>query len=175
MGGNGNWDPFYFRHEDMKSTVKHIHVYAHIYETNYGNQANHWVVYLEISPIHSVRLDMSPGLGDDAVRGRLSISTKNCTYTNNMLHHFAFQTRGEPTVEDFVKLINANGLQRYDFTPEFEGCAFWVYILIAYLEQAHFVAVGSAARTKESVSYFYIYPVGQLRQELIRGIFRAPP
>ncbi|RTE68365.1 hypothetical protein BHE90_017257 [Fusarium euwallaceae] len=172
-----NWDQDNFNEGDLGRTVKQIHICAYVNENNEGDgedpPTNHWATFLEISPTHSVRMDMAPGYGSDGLRGKIEISSKRYRFTNKAIHGLSFNVIGKPKVGDIINLINSNGLQKYTFTPEWEGCRFWVYTLILHLEQQGIVEPESASRAWGAVSYYYINPSGYDVREVRQGTFRS--
>ncbi|KAG6023221.1 hypothetical protein E4U40_004087 [Claviceps sp. LM458 group G5] len=174
-----NWLQNKFQTDDLNMTVNYIHVCVRSSDMNadWKDESlpplNHWIIFLEIAHDHSVRMNMTPGGGPDGLQGELEISTKRYMFTDQTIHRLSFPTRGEPKVEDFVKVINANGLQKYDFHPEWEGCRFWVYTFISRLEREGVVEAGSAVRMKESIPYYYVDSVERIYREPREGKFRS--
>ncbi|KAG6285170.1 hypothetical protein E4U46_006129 [Claviceps purpurea] len=174
-----NWNQDDFKPEDLKETVESIHVCAHRNDENQGvgvlPPVNHWVVFLEISPTHSVCMDMALDYDaeDDDCRGRIDISTRKYRFTRKSIHRLFFPTKGRPKVEHIINLINNNGLHRYTFATENEGCRFWVYTLISYLETEGVVESGSAGQTWADASYYYIDPSGRETRDVSKGKFRS--
>ncbi|KAF4495256.1 hypothetical protein FAGAP_8613 [Fusarium agapanthi] len=172
-----NWDPDNLEDADLARTVKQIHICAYINENNEGDgeepPTNHWATFLEISSSHSVRLDMAPGYGSDGLRGKIEISSKRYRLTNKAIHQLSFPIHGKPKVRDIIALINNHGLQKYQFTPEWEGCRYWIYSMISALEQQGIVESGSASQTWEAVSYYYVNPTGYQSREVRAGTFRS--
>lgn len=82
-------------------------------------------------------------------------------------------TRCYRLIEDIIRLINDNGLQKYTFTPEWEGCRFWIYTLISYLEEQGIIQPGSADTAWNAVSYYYINPEGYEVRDVRQGTFRS--
>ncbi|KAG6122847.1 hypothetical protein E4U13_001118 [Claviceps humidiphila] len=174
-----NWYQAEFEHEDLKETVQTIHVCVHKNEENQGvgrsPPVNHWVVFLEISASHSVRMDMAIDYlaEDDYLRGQIDISTKKYKFTRNAIHRLSFPTKGSPKIEDIINLINSNGLHRYRFASGNEGCRFWVYTLISYLEKEGVVQSGSVGRTWADACYYYVDPSGRDARDIRKGTFRT--
>ncbi|KAG6278047.1 hypothetical protein E4U47_006260 [Claviceps purpurea] len=179
-----NWNQADFKHEDLKETVKTIHVCVHE-NANEENQGvggsppvNHWVVFLEISDSHSVCMDMALDFlkfhaEDDDLRGQIDISTRKYKFTRNAIHRLSFPTKGSPKIEDIVNLINSIGLHRYTYASGNEGCRFWVYTLISYLEIGGIVESGSAGKTWADACYYYVDPWGRDARDVKKGTFRT--
>ncbi|KID96047.1 hypothetical protein MAJ_07958, partial [Metarhizium majus ARSEF 297] len=172
-----NWDKDKFKSEDLDRTVKHIHICAYINEHNEGDQGdpptNHWATFLEISKTHSVRMDMAPGYGSDGQRGKIEISSKRYRYTDKAIHMLSFDPIGGTTVKNIVDLIQSNGRQKYNFTPEWEGCRYWVYTIISDLEEAGILEPGSGMTAWSAVSYYFANPSGYEPREVRQGTFRS--
>lgn len=174
-----NWVQKQFKEHDLQMTVNRIHVCVCRDGANADleDQAfpplNHWVIFLEIAYDHSVRMNMTPGGGPEGLQGELEISTKKYMFTDQTIHRLVFPTRGQPKVEDIVKLINANGLQKYDFCSEWEGCRFWVYTFISHLERVGVIESGSAARTNQSIPYYYLNSLERIHRRARKGTFRS--
>ncbi|CAK7263131.1 hypothetical protein SEPCBS119000_000326 [Sporothrix epigloea] len=172
-----NWDGDKFDPEDLKHTVQKVHLCAYINEHNEGDgeepPTNHWATFLEISPTHSVMMDMAPGYGSDGLRGKIELSTERYKYPDDTIHVVSLEPAGKPTVQDIVGLINDNGLQKYTFTPEWEGCRFWVFTVVSNLEKKGSVPPGSAEATWKAVSYYYRNPSGHEPRIVRQGTFRS--
>ncbi|KAG6140815.1 hypothetical protein E4U28_003321 [Claviceps purpurea] len=171
-----DWYTEFFEQEDLKKTITHAHV---IVTKNDGNQGkngappfNHWSVSFETSPSHSVRLNMV--LNDDksdVLRGIVLISTRECNFDRWALHTLSFPIKGTPTVEDIVNIVNRNGLQRFRFNADGQGCRFWVCTFMSHLEKEGLVESGCADQTWADAAYYYIDPSGRELRELTKGIF----
>ncbi|KAH7311618.1 hypothetical protein B0I35DRAFT_67623 [Stachybotrys elegans] len=185
-----NWDTDRFDNEDLERRLNHIHFCAYRNEHNEGDEdgnppTNHWVTSLEISEDHAVILDMAPGYGSDGQRGKIEVWTQRYDHngqathadqtvqTNETIHSLSFELNGRLTVQNIVDLITRNGRQRYNFTPEWEGCRYWVYTLSSDLEAQRIIQPGSAAAVWSAVSYYYVNPSGYEVRVLRQGTFRA--
>ncbi|KAG6055426.1 hypothetical protein E4U17_002983 [Claviceps sp. LM77 group G4] len=104
---------------------------------------------------------------DDDLRGQIDISTRKYKFTRNAIYRLSFPTKNSPKVEDIVDLVNSNGLHRYTYASDNEGCRFWVYTLISYLEKEGVVESGSAGRTWADASYYYVFPSGRDARDVI--------
>ncbi|KAG6015663.1 hypothetical protein E4U43_004972 [Claviceps pusilla] len=107
---DSNWKKDHLKDEDLKKTVTQMHLCAYINPNNEGDEeyppTNHWVVFLETSSTHSVRIDMGPGYGSDGLRGRITISSKSYTYTDKAIHKLSFPPNDKTKVQDIVRVIN---------------------------------------------------------------------
>ncbi|KAG6018012.1 hypothetical protein E4U54_007808 [Claviceps lovelessii] len=173
---DNNWNQNHFKDEDLKKIVTHIHLCAYINSNNAGDEeyppTNHWVVFCETSSTHSVRINMGPGYGSDGLRGKITISSKTYIYTNNAHHRLSLPVNGRTKIQDIIRVINKNGLQRYQFNPKCEGCRFWTYTLISYLEQEGIIESGGANQAWNAVCYYYFDPSGYEKREVAEGTFR---
>ncbi|KAG6180828.1 hypothetical protein E4U10_007445 [Claviceps purpurea] len=174
-----NWEKSNFTRNDLHSKVDYIHICARKNETNIGYNnsppVNSWFIFLEISALHSVRLLISKDWGSKNLRGRLEIATKDYAFTHNAIHQLSFRAIGGPKVKNIVDMIKAKGLQKYNFTPDWEGCRFWVYMFICHLERGGFVESGSVGKAGLAIPYYYIYPSGRrVLRKAREGTFRSP-
>ncbi|CAK7266250.1 hypothetical protein SEPCBS57363_001996 [Sporothrix epigloea] len=172
-----NWDQDHFEEGDLEETVVQIHICAYTNKENLGEgeepPTNHWATFLEISRDQAVRIDMAPGYGADGLRGKIEISSQRYRITDNAIRFLSFVPKGTPTVGDIVNQINSKGFQKYNFTPEWEGCRFWIFTLISHLEQQGIVESGSASRAWSAVSHYYVYPSGSQSRQVRQGTFRT--
>ncbi|KAG5944973.1 hypothetical protein E4U59_006542 [Claviceps monticola] len=171
-----DWHTKYFKQEDLKKTITHAHVRVTRNDGNQGENGappfNHWSVFFEIAPSHSVCLNMV--LNDDKsdeLRGIVFVSTKDYNLDRRILHTLCFPIKGTPTVEDIANVVNKNGLHRFRFNTDGQGCRFWVCTFIAHLEKEGFVGSGCADQTWADAAYYYIDPSGRELRELTKGIF----
>ncbi|KAK3936361.1 hypothetical protein QBC46DRAFT_218212, partial [Diplogelasinospora grovesii] len=128
-----NWDAENLRTTHLESDVQQIHLCALRNELNGGDgggepPANHWVLCLQVYfPSSSVTVDMVPGYGSDGLRGKIELtSLDNEPYTGETLRMLSF-------VPD-VKIRDA-----FDFSPEWEGCRFWMSTLINDLAEHGYI------------------------------------
>lgn len=175
---DGDWDDEEFNEADLREEVDKIHILAHTNEHNEGDgdapPTNHWSCFLEISPQRSVELDMIPGYGSDGLRGKLMASSKQCAHTDKAIHRLSFwPANGRPKVEEIIRVINDNRLQKYTFTPEWEGCRFWIFTLVSKLERRGIVQSASANRVWNAVSCYWINPAGFEARPVKEGRFRS--
>ncbi|KAG6181825.1 hypothetical protein E4U27_002105 [Claviceps purpurea] len=175
-----NWIQDSFEGEDLKRTVKTIHVCVYRNDENQGEggspPVNHWSIFFETSITHSVCMDIVVDLDatPDDLRGQIDVSTRTYGCTRKAIHRLSFPTKDpkdKPKVEDIVKLINRNGLHQYTFTPESEGCRFWVCTFMSHLENEGLVESGCADQTWADAAYYYIDPSGRELRELKKGTF----
>ncbi|KAG6311348.1 hypothetical protein E4U22_002714 [Claviceps purpurea] len=177
-----NWIQDSFEGEDLKRTVKTIHVCVYRNDENQGEggspPVNHWSIFFETSITHSVCMDIVVDLDatPDDLRGQIDVSTRTYGCTRKAIHRLSFPTKDpkdKPKVEDIVKLINRNGLHQYTFTPESEGCRFWVCTFMSHLENEGLVESGCVDQTWADAAYYYIDPSGRELRELKEGTFEV--
>ncbi|KAJ3570215.1 hypothetical protein NPX13_g5801 [Xylaria arbuscula] len=166
----------YLNTEHLKHQITNITVVAYRNQDNRGDgklsPTNHWSIFLKTTENNSVRVEMAHGLGNDGLTGKVELLSKKYICTNNAIYTMSFQPIKTITVQDFIDLLTENKRQQYTFTPEFEGCSFWVYTIIGDLEAAGVVPAGSAESTWNAVSYYYVNPEGTVPREVRRGTFR---
>jgi hypothetical protein len=139
-----------------------------------GNPAvNHWCMFLELSSNRSVRIDMMPGYGPDRLRGIIEISSKDYVYTHNGIKTCVFPVTHGVTVQRIVDLISSAGRQKYQFTPEGEGCRFWNLTVTKDLQSAGYVPLGCVEEAESVLSMYWAFPAGFERREIKVGRFRS--
>ncbi|KAI0114485.1 hypothetical protein GGR51DRAFT_577501 [Nemania sp. FL0031] len=157
-----HWERDSLQHTDLARLIISIHLIA-CPNLNIGGQSsptNHWSLFFEMLGERSVRLDMVSGFGNDGLRGKIEVASKNYVCTRERVHRLSFQPDRAVTLEDIVHLIQRNGRQRYRFLPEWEGCRYWCYTIIQDLEAARIISPGSALVAEATLSNFYGYPSG---------------
>lgn len=174
---DNNWDTDKLEAADLAKAVTTIHLVAYTNENNEGDEdgnppTNHWCTFLETPDHKSVRLDMAPGYGSDGLRGKIEISSKKYNCTSNNITNVTIRTSLGLTVQKIVDLVSQKGHQKYQFTPEWEGCRYWNYILISDLENAGYIVQGHAKEAFEAMSYYWIHPSGKEAREIKKGTFR---
>ncbi|KAL2126666.1 hypothetical protein VTI74DRAFT_436 [Chaetomium olivicolor] len=175
---DGNWDNDKLVVGDLAKTVAAVHLVAFINESNKGDEeglppTNHWCCFLETYDKTSVRLDMMPGYGSDGLRGKIQIVSKEYAYTRNNVHVLSFDAVSGVTVQKIVDLIMSRGRQKYQFTPEWEGCRYWNLILIQDMVTAGYIPSGSSNQAEEAMLWYWVYPQGKEKRVLRKGTFRA--
>ena len=151
-----NCDTEKFKGKDLDATVV-VHLCALRNELNEGDEngeppTNHWTMCLQVSSASHVMLDMAPGYGSDGLRGKIEMtSTIDRPYTDESLCVFSYQPSKAITVKDIAQLIVKNGRAEFNFSPEWEGCRFWMSVIMRDLEDASLIEKGSAATAMEAV------------------------
>lgn len=175
---DNNWDSDSFDPQKMTSTVEDIHLCALRNDLNEGDDelgnppTNHWVVCLQTSLTSSVMLDMAPGYGSDGLRGKIEVSALSQPYTDETLRVFSFKPTQTMTTEQFLAYISEKGRQKFTFHPSWEGCRFWISVLMADWEELQLVAAGSASSAKEALTKYWVNPEGSQPREMNEGVFR---
>ncbi|KAG6077255.1 hypothetical protein E4U31_007311 [Claviceps sp. LM219 group G6] len=171
-----DWHTKYFEQDDLKKTITHAHVSVKKstgVQGKDGTPSNHWAVFFETSPSHSVCFNMV--LSDDEsdeLRGTVFVASKSkYDFDRQAFHTLSFPIKGTPTIEDMANIVNKNGLHRYRFNTDGQGCRFWVCTFISHLEKEGFVESGCADQTWADAAYYYIDPSGRELRELTKGIF----
>ena len=175
------WDSPYiglstFKSRDANCPVTTVFVCAYANQGNEGDEngrppTNHWAMFLKISESQSVKLDMIPGDGSDGLTGMLVIDSKWYLYTNQAIFTTSFPTKGDPTVNNLISSLHANGMHRYKFTEAQEGCRYWNYVAIDRWQSAGFLEPGSSELAFTSLSHYYVYPTGQELNPMEEGSF----
>jgi hypothetical protein len=174
---SNDWDTDNFKSENLSALVSQVHICAYINEKNEGDEdgnppTNHWATFLELETGGSVRLDMAPGYGSDGLRGKVEVSSKGYVSTRNSIKTLTFETNGQTNVKTVAGAISENGLEKYTFTQDMEGCRYWISILISKLEAAGILPSGSAKKAAEAVSRYWRNPTGSEPREVKKGTFR---
>lgn len=130
-------------------------------------------MFLEISRIRSVRIDMMAGYGSDGLRGKIEISSKDYACTQNGIKTCVFPATFGVTVQKIVDLISSAGRQKYQFTPEWEGCRFWNWTVTKDLQSAGYVPPGCAEEAGNALSMYWAFPTGSERRQIGVGKFRS--
>ncbi|KAI1113632.1 hypothetical protein F5Y14DRAFT_206515 [Nemania sp. NC0429] len=179
-----NWDTDKLNRSDLPSKVVSIHLVAYPNSNNEGDEklllppTNHWCLFLELidsssGDSSSVRFDMAPGYGSDGLRGKIEVSSKEYNCTSNRIHRITFQVIAPVSVAMIVELVQKNGRQKYQFSPEWEGCRFWNYTFLQDLEKAGIILEGSSEKAEEALSSYFRTPSGVEKREMRIGEFRA--
>lgn len=159
--------------------VYYIHICA-LRKLNEGDGSdspptNHWPICLQTSPTSSIMLDMAPGYGEDGLRGKIEVMALNQQYTDETLQVFSFKpTEAFPglTVGQVMEYISQKGRQKFNFHPSWEGCRFWISVLMDDWEGLGLVDPGSAVVAKEALTKYWINPEGSHPREIREGTFR---
>jgi hypothetical protein len=147
----------------MQSAVNHIWVAAYLLP---NSRVHHWVAFLEVDNEESVKLDMT--VSGDGSTGLLMFLGKEYVGSVNAAYQMSFPTIGSPTVQQIFDLIttpdnNNRRLDRYRFSAQGNGCAFWTYNFLLRVEQAGYLAQGTATQVWNAMQYYYILGVAQER------------
>lgn len=174
---NNNWELDNLITDNLTATVDQIHLCALRNDLNEGDgedepPTNHWTMCLQITPQASVMLDMAPGYGSDGLRGKIETASSAESYTKETLKAFSFKPIKSTTVGDIMKLITDNKRDAFNFSPEWEGCRFWMSVLMSDFENAGLVELGSAAVAKEALLMYWRNPEGSEARVVREGTFR---
>ncbi|KAF3936222.1 hypothetical protein ABW19_dt0204947 [Dactylella cylindrospora] len=172
-----NWDTTNCSPSHFSSPISTIHLCPLKNELNEGDEegnppTNHWTICLQTSPSSSIMLDMAPGYGTDGLRGKLEVTALDKPYTIEALRTFQFSPLYTITVDGFLAVIARNERQKYNFHESWEGCRYWMSVVIDDLEHAGVVREGSAKVAMEALSRYWVNPEGSEDREMRRGVFR---
>ncbi|KAK7978432.1 hypothetical protein PG996_004479 [Apiospora saccharicola] len=158
-----NWDLEVSDEELQKAVVHKIHLCALCNDDNEGEDdeppTNHWVVCLETSPDSYIMLDMVPGYGDDGLRGKILVTAdRDRAYTDETLRNFKYdlQLQDGRTIAaaEILHLIQAKGRHKYTFSPEWEGCRYWISVVVDDLETGGILGAGASKDALEQLSLY---------------------
>ncbi|KAK4203376.1 hypothetical protein QBC40DRAFT_274683 [Triangularia verruculosa] len=177
-----NWDLSNLAPSDssLTATVSTIHLCCLRNDLNEGDEngeppTSHWVLCLQIAPDSSIMLDMAPGYGTDGLRGKIEASSlPGVAYTDETLHAFSYTPlKSDITVAAIAKLINDKGRNAFNFSPEWEGCRFWLTVIMKDLEEAGIVKDGSAEQAAKALLLYWRNPEGSGPRVMREGVFRG--
>jgi hypothetical protein len=145
----------------MSAIVTHIWVVG--YTVVPQSRVHHWVVFLQISETESIKVDMTP-LSD--YKGVLQFVYKGYAVTERAAFRVQYPTINDPTVEQIYNLLtipdqNNVRMDRYKFSPQGNGCAFWIFTFLLKMEARGYLAEGTANEVREYMKYFYVRNVSQ--------------
>ncbi|KAK8093534.1 hypothetical protein PG997_000219 [Apiospora hydei] len=160
----------------QKAEVNKIHLCALRNELNQGEDGqpptNHWVVCLETSPGSCVMLDMAPGYGEDGLRGQILVTAfRGCTFTDEALRTFTYDCRATKTASEILHMIQDKGRHSYTFSPEWEGCRYWISVVMDDLEAEGILDTGASKDALEHLSQYWVCPEGSQPREMRKGRF----
>lgn len=175
---DNNWDVDSFDPQRISAIIEGIHLCALRNELNEGDElggppTNHWVVCLQTSPTSSVMIDMVPGYGSDGLRGKIEVVTLSQPYTDETLRVFSFNPTKTLTTEQFFAHMSDRGRQKFNFHQSWEGCRYWISVLMADWEELQLVAPGSASSAKEALTTYWVNPEGSYPGEMNEGVSRG--
>jgi hypothetical protein len=141
----------------MDRPVSEVTLVAYILRET--DKFHHWAAYLRISESEVIKVDLTRGTVTPTVIMVLYIA--DTSFGSPPFTH-AFTTRGTPTVEQIVDLIstpdrerNNERLDRYAFTEQGNGCAYWIKRLILRMEDYGYVDEGCSEQAWELMGWFY--------------------
>ncbi|GAB1318412.1 hypothetical protein MFIFM68171_08622 [Madurella fahalii] len=175
---SNNWDVDNLKSGDLDAAAQMIHLCTLRNDFNEGDEAgepptNHWTICLQHSPTTCVMLDMVPGYGSDGLRGKIeTTSIGDKPYTDETLHAFTYKPSRNVTVADVVQIINEKGRDRFNLSPEWEGCRFWLSVVMGDFEDVEVVDKGSAMTALEALRQYWMNPEGSEPRVMREGVFR---
>lgn len=82
------------------------------------------------------------GVTDGAARLGFCSSTQNMPTKPS--HVFTYRPLRTVIVQDFMQWVCENGRDAFEFSPEWEGCRFWLTVVMQDVEDAGWLDKGSA-------------------------------
>jgi hypothetical protein len=141
----------------MDRIVSQITLVAYILSET--DKFHHWAAYLRISESEVIKVDLTRGTVSPTVVMVLYIA--DTTFESPAFTH-AFKTSGSPTVRQIVELIstpdrarNDERLDRYAFSEQGNGCAYWIKRLVLRMEDCGYVDAGCSESAWELMGWFY--------------------
>lgn len=71
-----------------------------------------------------------------------------------------------------MQWVCENGRDAFEFSPEWEGCRFWLTVVMQDVEDAGWLDKGSADQAKEALEVYWRNPEGSEPRVMREGIFR---
>jgi len=130
--------------------------------------SNYWVLCLQNSDSSSVMFDMAPGYGSSGLRGKIEVSHLE-KYTGETLHVFTYQPLQTVDVDVFMGFVCENRRDAFTFSPEWEGCRFWLTVVMRDLEDAGWLEKDSADQAKEALQMYWRNPEGSEPRAMREG------
>jgi hypothetical protein len=98
--------------------------------------------------------------------GIIMFHYKECAITDKYVFRVEYPTINNPTVEQIYNMLATPDkknirLDRYRFSPQGNGCAFWGYIFLLKIEEAGYLATGTGNKVWGHMQDFYINGVSQ--------------
>lgn len=152
------WDTDKLEPNDLSKLVTHLHACAHSNESNLGDAdfqlppTNHWSIFLQLGPQLSVRLDMTAGYGENGLRGKIDVQSKGYAKTFHDIKTLSFQPASGTTVKSILDMMSGNGLDKYAFTENLEGCRYWTMRVISTLDGAGILPPGSGQQAAQAMA-----------------------
>ncbi|KAK8134979.1 hypothetical protein PG984_006991 [Apiospora sp. TS-2023a] len=178
-----NWDLEVSDGDLKKAVVQKIRLCALRNDENEGEDdqppTNHWVVCLETSPDSCIMLDMAPGYGEDGLRGKgRATAIKGRSYTKETLRNFAYDLLPRDhlktiTAAEIMNIIQAKGRHKYTFSPEGEGCRYWISVVVGDLESEGVLGAGVSKDALAKLSLYWRNPDGNEPREMRKGAFAS--
>ncbi|KAK8052555.1 hypothetical protein PG993_003940 [Apiospora rasikravindrae] len=172
---DNNWD-LDVSNEALHVAVQKVHICALRNEFNEGEDdqppTNHWVICLQTSPKSSIMLDIAPGYGEDGLRGKILVTLLDRSFTDETLRHFTYTPERPIEVKDILSIIQAKSRQAYTFSPEWEGCRYWISVVIDDLESEG-ILTDASKDALGKLSMYWICPDGQEPREMRKGNFSS--
>ncbi|KAK8131883.1 hypothetical protein PG999_000056 [Apiospora kogelbergensis] len=171
---DSNWD-IETSYEALQAEVTKFHICALRNEFNKGEDdqppTNHWVVCLETSPDSCIMLDMVPGYGEDGLRGKIHVTALPRQFTDETLRYFTYLPTSRISVTAVLESTQTAGRQIYTFSPEWEGCRYWISVVVDDLETAGHLESGASKHALDKLSLYWVNPEGQEPREMNKGTF----
>lgn len=115
-----------------------------------------------------------PRYGSDGLRGKIeTASIHDKPYTDETLHAFSYKPSRKVTVADVIQIINDKKRDQFNFSPEWEGCRFWLSFIMQDFEDGNVVDQGSAKTALEALLQYWINPEGSEPRVMREGLFRG--
>lgn len=99
---------------------------------------NHWTISLQVTSSQSLLVSLNPAPITNKLR--LEVTLKQYPVTTHCLFSVNLDPVQGLTVKDVLNLIRTNGLDRYTFDADGNGCRYWTLQFTTRLDQAGKVA-----------------------------------
>lgn len=141
----------------MSAIVRYISVVAYVVASE--SRINHWTVFLDIGQDEpeSIMVDMIPVLNNTGMIQFLHESPD----VNRTDFRRQYPTTDTPTVQQIYNILttpdqNNVRLDRYRFSPQGNGCAFWTVTFLSKMETLGYLAKGIATQVWGYMQYYYV-------------------
>ncbi|TCD65057.1 hypothetical protein EIP91_003295 [Steccherinum ochraceum] len=129
--------------------------------TNTVSATNHWTLFFDTSADASVpsstEVDMCPN--EPGEPGMIVLERKACRPLVDQVHEAeCLVLEADATIVDFLEVILKNERDKYIFSPNSEGCRFWLTTVAGDFVEAGLIRAGDAEDAKGALKKYWKDP-----------------
>ena len=152
---------------DLQVYIFYLGVYAS--DSSLPNlPGNAWAIFLQIFPTESVSIRITRSTDG---HGIVTLESLDDVYSCGLARVMRFDTVGQPTVRQLLRILIEKGRDKYLFGEWGRGQRHWFYTVLKDWEDEELLIEGSSERAKEMLEGYWYGELASYSMTIVAGTF----